>query len=839
MGLLPNGLPGATVGAAAPELIMAAGPADVSFVPQVKPPVKEVASRTATRTHDPRLDPTDSVQPHEPNPAEAPDDYPEEPDDAFELDHVADPLTPLGLGPDIAAWEAALENITPRNAQCPTETDQRERIRRLVSFLKVPPPPGGPRDLAAAEALLRNLPETLRNPDDFVSGSFSRYFPAWEQLIGNSGRKSSRQVLGWLKDGVKPVFVGTAEAKPSKRDLVIGMLKKVVPAGDIPALLSGQFPHPVQFENHQSFYDNWEFSSEAVNKLLLWSAASETPPGTEQPVVILPLGVADPAGKARLICNARYVNLFLQAFPFRYERLRDILAFTKEGSFMASWDLKAGYYHVPIHPAFRKYFGFRVGRRVFHFNVVFFGFAQACYIFTKIMQEPFLELRGAGIPVSGYVDDGLTAAITYFLCLHRLLGAVLLQWALGAFHSLPKCQFTPVQCLDWLGFQVDSRAQRFEVSALKLAKVKLALETLLDANRVSARDLARVAGKIISLSPAVAPAALYSRSFFEAITGKTSWDSVFPNPLAVQETAQFWLANLDRFNGRAWWPHPVRLTASVDASGVGFGGIISLPDGSDAPFNGTFSELQGGASSTLRELTGYVATVELAASRFPALLRGASILLTGDNQGAIAALNNLRSPVAAMNAQLRHLFDLSIELGCSVQGVWVPREQLTEADAISREPDASDWGISPALFAQICKRFRVVPSWDLFASDTHHTSGKFISKLFSPGCAAAQAFTLHWGQLVGSETAWVFPPLRAISAALSALERYRINALVVLPNSSTAIERIQLHDMQGVVVSGPFTIPRIASSCIPSLRVPANTLNPAFVGLQVRLLTWD
>lgn len=79
--------------------------------------------------------------------------------------------------------------------------------------------------------------------------------------------------------------------------------------------------------------------------------------------------------------------------------------------------------------------------------------------------------------------------------------------------------------IDWLGFVIDSRLQRFEISAKKLAKVKAALETLLALPRVSSRDLARVAGKIISLSPAVAPAALYSRAFSEAITGQVSWDS--------------------------------------------------------------------------------------------------------------------------------------------------------------------------------------------------------------------------------------------------------------------------------------------------------------------------
>lgn len=297
-------------------------------------------------------------------------------------------------------------------------------VRNLLVYLRGAAPVGTDQELTEAERLLQNLPSVLRDPETFVSGSFSRYFPAWRELLSRSNRKSSRQVLGWLRAGVKPTFVGTQDAKASKRDLVVGMLKRVAPAAQIPELLSGNLPHRVDFQNHQSFYDHWEFSSEAVRKLLLWLAASEVPAEAEQSVVINPLGVADPDGKPRLICNARYPNLFLETLPFRYERLRDVLAFTKEGSFMASWDLKSGYYHVPLHPDFRRFFGFRVGGRVFQFNVVFFGYAQACYIFTKIMQEPFLELKAAGIPVSGYEDDGLTARRS------RTFSACISSWCL-------------------------------------------------------------------------------------------------------------------------------------------------------------------------------------------------------------------------------------------------------------------------------------------------------------------------------------------------------------------------------------------------------------------------
>jgi hypothetical protein len=124
------------------------------------------------------------------------------------------------------------------------------------------------------------------------------------------------------------------------------------------------------------------------------------------------------------------------------------------------------------------------------------------------------------------------------------------------------------------------------------------------------------------------------------------------------------------------------------------------------------------------------------------LLFGASIQVTGDNQGAISCINKLRSPVLTINEALRQLFDISAWLGCDVIAQWVPRDAISEADALFREPDASDWGLHPELTGQICKRFSIRPSVDLFASDVHHQAPVYISRVFSPGCTSVDAFRL-------------------------------------------------------------------------------------------------
>jgi hypothetical protein len=166
---------------------------------------------------------------------------------------------------------------------------------------------------------LSNLESSIPDHNEFVALSFQHFLPAWKELLKGANRKSARSILSWLKTGFKPKFSGTDQAKPSKREIVESMLRRVVKPSEVPRMLLGKYPHPVTFQNHQSLYKNWDFSKDQIFKLVQWGPAGiwDRP---EPPVVNNPMGIADSAGKQRLICNGRYPNLFLEALPFQYER---------------------------------------------------------------------------------------------------------------------------------------------------------------------------------------------------------------------------------------------------------------------------------------------------------------------------------------------------------------------------------------------------------------------------------------------------------------------------------------------------------------------------------------
>jgi hypothetical protein len=216
--------------------------------------------------------------------------------------------------------------------------------------------------------------------------------------------------------------------------------------------------------------------------------------------------------------------------------------------------------------------------------------------------------------------------------------------------------------------------------------------------------------------------------------------------------------NLASFNGRRWWPRPVELRLEVDASEVGYGGTLTSGRTSKTTFMGTFSNEQAVQSSTAREMRGYAAANNTATKHFPDDVWGSSILLIGDNQGAISALNQFRSPVKEIHESLDRIFQLCTKFDFDVVARWVPRDTITEADELSRRLDASDWGISRNLFDQVCAWFGVRPTVDLFASDAHHVVDRYITPFFTPGCAAVHALKLDWQEVVGQGIAWIFPP---------------------------------------------------------------------------------
>ncbi|GAQ90234.1 Reverse transcriptase [Klebsormidium nitens] len=544
------------------------------------------------------------------------------------------------------------------------------------------------------ETWVRNVGDHTSDPEKFVAGSFGRHFPAWQKLLKDSKRESSKRVLKMLAAGIKPQFVGTEDAEPKKRE-------------------------QVEFRNHQSFYDNAPFAVGEAVKMVQNGTLHVYGPGDGKPKVVNPLGVVN-LPKGRLVVNARYVNLFFKKHAFKYETLREVLTFLTQASFFTTWDFKAGYYHVLINPAYRKYFGIKIGEVYMHYNAMCFGWSEACFLYTLLTQELSKEIRLRAVPVSSYLDDGLTGDVDFYRCLWATVFIIKLLTLCGAVFSIPKCNLWPQQEGPWLGFLIETVAQRFSVAPAKMEKLRTALRGLAESADVTPRELAK----------------------------------------AAKRTAELFLQRLPEWNGRRWFPRCVMAEAGLDASETGFGGTIQVPGGEKLTVVGTLAEEERSMSSTARETVAFLRVLTEAYERAGEVLRGAAVLLKGDNQGAVRAVNAMNSRAPDVNAALRQLFELCAEGDFDVVAQWKPRAEMQEEDDLSKFQESSDWGLSAERVRRILGEFGVEPALDLFASDTWHVSDRFFSQHITPGCLGADALRVDWRDLLApGEISWIFPPV--------------------------------------------------------------------------------
>lgn len=78
----------------------------------------------------------------------------------------------------------------------------------LIGILDAEPSEG---QVEEAQEWLTNIESIIPDHQKFVASGFSACYPAWHEMLKGSHRKSAKMVLGWIKNGFRPKFVGTSD----------------------------------------------------------------------------------------------------------------------------------------------------------------------------------------------------------------------------------------------------------------------------------------------------------------------------------------------------------------------------------------------------------------------------------------------------------------------------------------------------------------------------------------------------------------------------------------------------------------------------------------------------
>ena len=534
-------------------------------------------------------------------------------------------------------------------------------------------------------------------------------------------------------------------------------------------------PESKSFGNHSSTVLHSQFVTDSIRDLVSHGCVKElsSPPVVCSPLIV----VTSRTGKRRLVINLRYVNRYLWKDKFKYEDIRTAMLFFEKDGYLCTFDLKSGYHHIDIHENCQTYLGFQWDSKFYRFTVLPFGLATACYIFTKVLRALVRLWRSKGIKVVLYIDDGIIVAPSFEKAsLHSQFIRMSLEEA-GFLVNEEKSQWEPRQCVCWLGFVIDLERSAIAIPVDKIELLKDMLSSALENCTLSAKTVASIVGRIISMGLGIGPIArLRTRSLYALLDSRCSWYEELVVSEEAKSELQFWLTNLDHFNGQGIWrsASAVRVVYS-DASSSGFGGYI-VEHGQHFA-HGQWREDEIDTSSTWRELTAVARVLQAVANK----MVGHRVRWFTDNQNVVKIVT-VGSRKPALQAVAVRIFRLAWENSISLEPEWIPREENKIADYVSRIVDYDDWMLNPEIFRSLDYVWGP-HTVDRFASDHNTQLDRFNSRFWNPGCEAVDAFTVDWS----GENNWWCPPVSLITRVIRHAESCHSQGTLIVPFWKSAV----------------------------------------------------
>ena len=369
------------------------------------------------------------------------------------------------------------------------------------------------------------------------------------------------------------------------------------------------------------------------------------------------------------------------------------------------------------------------------------------------------------------MDDGIGGSPDYASCLvHSRLCRSDLDSA-GFFVNLQKSVWEPSRVGTWLGFHLDFSLNFITVPLPKITKLQESISRILALRFVNTKDLASVAGQLNSMFLAIGNVRLMSRAMYAQITAQNSWYSNFRLEDSVVEELSFWQSNLDHLNGRRiWFKSSAVRVAYSDASDTGYGGYI-VELGPQVAAQGVWSADLAQESSTMREILA----VRNVLQSFATKLAGLCVKWHTDNQN-VARIIGVGSRKSGLQSEAKHIFEVCVHHGISIEPEWIPRFSNEQADYLSRIVDFDDWSVSPHIFRFLDLKWGP-HSIDCFADEHNHLLPRFDSRFWNPYCEAMDTFTRSWD----FDNNWVCPPPHLVLRTLRHMRSCCAQGTLIVP----------------------------------------------------------
>ncbi|VDI13202.1 Hypothetical predicted protein [Mytilus galloprovincialis] len=315
--------------------------------------------------------------------------------------------------------------------------------------------------------------------------------------------------------------------------------------------------------------------------------------------------------------------------------------------------------------------------------------------------------------------------------------------------NIEKSIWKPCQELVWLGLIWNSLNHSIQVPSQRLVDLITCINRVMDSLPfVSARILAGVTGRVISMSPVIGNVTrLMTRNLYRLIESRVSWDYNFI--LRDQEVIgelQFWKHEISALNLKCFSEYKVpSIIVYSDASSFACGAYSCQLD------NQIFHKMWTGGekelSSTWRELKA----IELCIDTFQGQLSGKVLKWFTDSQNCVGIVES-GSGKPQLHSLAMSIFSICVKNSINIDIEWIPRGKNIKADAISKIFDFDDWGVSLEFFEFIDSMYGP-HSVDRFADSNNKKIELFNSRFYTPGSSGVDAFSFDWKE----DNNWLVP----------------------------------------------------------------------------------